>query len=65
MTHDPDGRVKDRMMTIAWAYPDFGTYPNLITRLTGLREVNFDPITMNLVANPVPELKGLRTGSLA
>jgi len=61
--------VKDRMMMIGWALPDFhgaaGPGVGFLTRLTLLREVNFDVKTMNLVANPLPELKGLRTGSLA
>ena len=36
-----------------------------LTRLTLLREVNYDLKTNNLVSNPIPELVGLRTGSLA
>jgi sucrose-6-phosphate hydrolase SacC (GH32 family) len=69
MTHDPAGSVKDRMMMIGWATPDYhgpaGPGIGVLTRLTGLREVNFDAKTMNLVANPIPELKNLRTGTIA
>ena len=38
---------------------------SFLTRLTLLREVNFDLKTMDLVSNPAPELTSLRTGSLA
>lgn len=69
MTHDPEGKVKDRMMMIGWATPDYhgpaGPGIDVVTRLTGMREVNFDTKTMNLVANPLPELKDLRTGVVA
>ena len=58
-----------RMMMIGWATPDFhgnaGPGINFLTRLTGLREVNYDAKLENLVANPVPELKNLRGASLA
>eukprot|EP01047_Picozoa_sp_COSAG01_P092640 COSAG01_NODE_23967_length_795_cov_1.260057_1_plen_227_part_01 len=58
-----------RMMMIGWATPDFhgdaGPGIKFLTRLTGLREVNYDPKAKNLVANPVPELKSLRGSSLA
>jgi hypothetical protein len=36
-----------------------------LTRLTILREVNYEAKTQSLVSNPVPELTGLRTASLA
>jgi len=58
-----------RMMMIGWATPDFhgdgGPGIKFLTRLTGLREVNYDPKSKNLVANPVPELKNLRGASIA
>lgn len=61
--------ANDRMMIIGWATPDFhgdaGPGIKFLTRLTLLREVNYDPKTQNLVSNPVPELKGLRTGKIA
>merc|ERR1711907_429308 len=61
--------ANDRMMVIGWALPDFhgpaGPGIDFLTRLTLLREVNYDAKIQNLVSNPVPELKGLRTGSLA
>jgi hypothetical protein len=61
--------ANDRMMVIGWALPDFhgpaGPGIGFLTRLTLLREVNYDAKIQNLVSNPVPELKGLRTGSLA
>ena len=61
--------ANERMLMIGWATPDFhgdgGPGINFLTRLTLLREVNFDAKTMNLVSNPVPELVGLRSGSLA
>jgi hypothetical protein len=69
MTHDPAGEVKDRAFMVGWALGDYhgpaGPGINVLTRLTGLREINFDAKTMNLIANPIPELKTLRTGSLA
>ena len=54
------------MMMIGWV----GDYYNPVdhityTRLSALREVNWDVKTQNLVANPVPELLSLRTTSLA
>jgi hypothetical protein len=61
--------ANDRMMIIGWATPDYhgdaGKGIGFLTRLTLLREVNFDAKTMDLVSNPVPELVGLRTSSLA
>ena len=61
--------ANERMMMIGWATPDFhgdaGPGIKFLTRLTLLREVNFETKTMNLVSNPVPELVGLRSGSLA
>eukprot|EP01043_Picozoa_sp_COSAG02_P036643 COSAG02_NODE_2698_length_8208_cov_10.377482_1_plen_611_part_00 len=45
--------------------PPAGPGIGLLTRLTLLRQVNYDLQTKNLVSNPVPELKGLRTGVLA
>lgn len=41
------------------------THSHADTRLSALREVNWDVKTQNLVANPVPELLGLRSSSLA
>merc|ERR1712226_1280517 len=38
---------------------------NFLTRLSALREVNWDVKTESLVSNPVPELVGLRTKSIA
>jgi hypothetical protein len=44
----------NRMMMIGWATPDYhgpaGPGISALTRLTGLREVNFDPQVNNLVA---------------
>ena len=37
----------------------------LLTRLSLLREIHYEPKTQNLLTNPVPELKGLRTKLLA
>jgi len=58
-----------RMMMIGWATPDFkgdaGPGIKFLTRLTGLREVNYEAKTQNLVANPVPELKNLRESVIA
>eukprot|EP01051_Picozoa_sp_SAG22_P007993 SAG22_NODE_585_length_8867_cov_11.509580_7_plen_637_part_00 len=58
-----------RMMMIGWALPDYhgaaGPGIDFLTRLTMLREVNYEAKTQSLVSNPVPELTGLRTGSLA
>ena len=51
----------NRMMLIGWA---MGDYPR-VTRLTLLREANWDNALGGLVANPVPELVGLRTENLA
>ena len=56
-----------RMMMIGWSRDlnhRFRT-DQFTTRLTLLREVNWDVKTQNLVSNPVPELLGLRTGVLA
>ena len=50
---------------VADYHGDAGPGIQFLTRLTLLREVNWDTKTQNLVANPVPELLGLRTGSLA
>lgn len=61
--------ANDRMFMIGWATPDYkgpaGPGIEFLTRLTLLREVNYDLKTNNLVSNPIPELVGLRTGSLA
>merc|ERR1719446_198561 len=61
--------ANDRLMTIGWALGDYkgaaGPGIHFLTRLTLLREVNYDVKTQNLVSNPVPELAGLRTGQLA
>ena len=57
----------DRMMMIGWV-KDFhgpaGPGIQFLTRLTALREVNWDVKTNNLVSNPVPELLGLRSGTV-
>lgn len=56
------------MMMIGWVRDYHGAAGpgiNFLTRLTALREVNWDVKTDNLVANPVPELISLRTKSLA
>jgi hypothetical protein len=62
-------QANDRSFMIGWALPDFhgpsGPGINFLTRLTLLREINYDAKFGNLVSNPVPELVGLRTGSLA
>ena len=62
-------QANDRMMMIGWALPDYhgaaGPGIKFLTRLTLLREVHYDVKTQNLVSNPLPELVGLRTGSLA
>eukprot|EP01043_Picozoa_sp_COSAG02_P090271 COSAG02_NODE_27145_length_616_cov_0.818182_2_plen_90_part_01 len=53
---------------IGWVrdyHGDAGPGIKFLTRLTLLREVNWDVKTQNLVSNPVPELLGLRTGVLA
>lgn len=58
-----------RMLLIGWATPDYtnrsgpGIY--FLTRLTALREVNWDAEIGNLVANPVPELAALHAGEIA
>lgn len=61
--------ANDRMFMIGWATPDYhgpaGPGIGFLTRLTLLREVNFDLKTNNLVSNPIPELVGLRSGTLA
>ena len=38
---------------------------DFLTRLTLLREVNYDAKLGDLVSNPAPELANLRTGSIA
>jgi hypothetical protein len=57
------------MMMLGWATPDYhgdaGKGIAFLTRMTLLREVNYDHKLQNLVANPLPELKGLRTASIA
>jgi len=58
----------NRMMIIGWApdyHGDAGPGINFLTRLTLLREVNYDAKLMNLVSNPVPELTKLRNGTVA
>jgi hypothetical protein len=59
----------NRMMIVGWAMPDFkgpaGPGINFLTRLTLVREVNFDAELKTLVANPLPELVGLRAAVLA
>ena len=58
----------NRMMLIGWVsdfHGDAGPGINFLTRLTILREANWDVKTQSLVSNPVPELLGLRSGSLA
>lgn len=54
---------------LGWATPDFhgdaGKGINFLTRMTLVREVNYDHKIENLVANPLPELKGLRSASIA
>jgi hypothetical protein len=59
----------NRMMIIGWAMPDFngdaGPGIKFLTRLTLLREVNWDADLQTLVSNPVPELVGLRNGTVA
>ena len=58
--------ANDRMLMIGWALGDFngaaGPGITFLTRLTLLREVNFDAKTNDLVSNPVPELVNLRSG---
>jgi len=58
-----------RLMMIGWALPDYrgpaGIGIEFLTRLTLLREINYDSDTKNLVANPVPELKNLRERTIA
>jgi hypothetical protein len=64
--HGPDSswmvtqNASGRVMNIGWATVCGGA-----SALTTLREVKYDPKTRSLVANPVDELVGLRTGSLA
>ena len=56
----------NRMMMIGWVrdfHGDAGPGIQFLTRLTLLREVNWDVKTNNLVSNPVPELLGLRSGA--
>merc|ERR1712137_1693 len=58
----------NRMMMIGWVrdyHGPAGLGIKFLTRLSALREVNWDVKTENLVSNPVPELVGLRTKSLA
>lgn len=58
----------NRMMLIGWVsdfHGDAGPGINFLTRLTILREANWDVKTGTLVSNPIPELTGLRTGLLA
>eukprot|EP01047_Picozoa_sp_COSAG01_P068095 COSAG01_NODE_9764_length_2350_cov_2.392270_3_plen_230_part_01 len=45
--------------------PPAGPGIEFLTRLTLLREVHYDLKTKNLVTNPIPELTGLRTRTLA
>ena len=56
-------------MIVGWAEPDFkgpaGPGITFLTRLTLIREVNYDAALRTLVANPLPELVGLRSGVLA
>jgi len=59
-----------RMMIVGWAMPDYTAHPagpgiNFLTRLTLVREVNYDAALGSLVSNPLPELAGLRNGTLA
>lgn len=58
-----------RMMTIGWATPDYhgpaGPGIDILTRLTLLREVNYDVKIGDLVSNPVPEITKLRAAKLA
>ena len=54
------------MMMIGWTADYYNPVDHITyTRLSALREVNWDVKTQNLVANPVPELLGLRSGSIA
>mmetsp|Transcript_18496 Transcript_18496/g.54844 ORF Transcript_18496/g.54844 Transcript_18496/m.54844 type:complete len:499 (-) Transcript_18496:31-1527(-) len=58
----------NRMMMIGWVrdfHGDAGPGITFLTRLSLLREVNWDVKTASLVANPVPELSGLRTEVIA
>jgi len=59
----------NRMMIVGWAMPDYngpaGPGITFLTRLTLVREVNYDAELKTLVANPLPELVGLRSGVLA
>jgi hypothetical protein len=59
----------NRMMIVGWAMPDFhgdgGPGIQFLTRLTLLREVHWDAALGTLVSNPVPELAGLRNGTVA
>jgi hypothetical protein len=58
-----------RMMIVGWALPDFkgpaGPGVDDVTRLTLVREVNYDAALGLLVANPLPEISLLRAESLA
>ena len=59
----------NRMMIVGWATPDWegdaGPGVSRVTRLTLVREVNFDAALGTLVANPLPEMEALRTSSIA
>jgi Glycosyl hydrolases family 32 N-terminal domain/PAN domain len=59
----------NRMMIVGWAMPDYngpaGPGITFLTRLTLVREVNYDAALGSLVANPLPELVNLRSGTLA
>ena len=58
-----------RAMMVGWAMPDYngpaGPGITFLTRLTLVREINYDAASGGLVSNPLPELVGLRSGSLA
>jgi len=61
--------ANERTFMIGWALGDYngpaGPGITFLTRLTLLREINYDAKLMDLVSNPTPELTGLRTGSIA
>jgi hypothetical protein len=58
-----------RMMVVGWALPDYkgpaGPGVDAVTRLTLVREVNWDAALGSLVANPLPEIALLRAEILA
>jgi len=57
-----------RMMMIGWVkdyHGDAGPGIPFLTRMTLVREVNWDTKSQNLVSKPVPELLKLRSGSIA